>query len=47
MVGRVVVALPLLALYEGAIVAVRIVEKKADAARAGTGTTTTPVKPAE
>jgi sec-independent protein translocase protein TatC len=40
-------ALPLLALYEGAIIAVRIVEKKADAARAGTGASTTPVKPAE
>jgi sec-independent protein translocase protein TatC len=40
-------ALPLLALYEGAIIAVRIVEKNAAAARAGTGTSTTPVKPAE
>jgi sec-independent protein translocase protein TatC len=40
-------ALPLLALYEGAIIAVRIVEKNAAAARADTGTSTTPVKPAE
>ena len=40
-------ALPLLALYEGAIISVRIVEKNAAAARAGTGTPTTPVKPAE
>jgi sec-independent protein translocase protein TatC len=40
-------ALPLLALYEGAIIAVRIVEKRAAADRASAGTSTTPVKPAE
>jgi sec-independent protein translocase protein TatC len=40
-------AIPLLLLYEGAIIAVRIVEKKAVAEKAGTGTSTTPVKPAE
>ena len=40
-------ALPLLALYEGAIVAVRIVEKKAAAEKAAKSTSTTPVKPAE
>ncbi|MGC2084176.1 MAG: twin-arginine translocase subunit TatC [Bradyrhizobium sp.] len=40
-------ALPLLLLYEGAIIAVRIVEKKAAAEKAATGTSTTPVKPAE
>ena len=40
-------AVPLLALYEGAIIAVRIVEKRAAADRASAGTSTTPVKPAE
>jgi len=40
-------AIPLLLLYEGAIIAVRIVEKTATAEKAGTGTSTTPVKPAE
>jgi sec-independent protein translocase protein TatC len=40
-------ALPLLLLYEGAIIAVRIVEKKAAAEKAATSTSTTPVKPAE
>jgi sec-independent protein translocase protein TatC len=40
-------AVPLLALYEGAIIAVRIVEKRAAADRASAATSTTPVKPAE
>jgi sec-independent protein translocase protein TatC len=40
-------AIPLLLLYEGAIIAVQIVERKAAAERASTGTSTTPVKPAE
>ena len=40
-------ALPLLALYEGAIISVRIVEKRAAAEKAASGTSTTPVKPAE
>jgi sec-independent protein translocase protein TatC len=41
-------AVPLLALYEGAIIAVSIVEKRTAAEKAGTGTdTSTPVKPAE
>jgi sec-independent protein translocase protein TatC len=40
-------AVPLLALYEGAIIAVRIVEKRAAADRASAATPTTPVKPAE
>ena len=40
-------ALPLLALYEGSIIAVRIVEKKAAAARASTGGAASAAKPAE
>src|SRR5262244_4651863 len=40
-------ALPLLALYEGSIIAVRIVEKKAAAARAAPGTAASAAKPAE
>jgi sec-independent protein translocase protein TatC len=39
-------ALPLLALYEGSIIAVRIVEKKAAAAQASTGAPPAP-NPAE
>jgi sec-independent protein translocase protein TatC len=41
-------AIPLLALYEGSIIAVAMVEKKAAAARAATGTdVSTPANPAE
>jgi sec-independent protein translocase protein TatC len=40
-------AIPLLALYEGSILAVAMVEKKAAAAQASTGTDVTPAKPAE
>ena len=40
-------ALPLLALYEGAIIAVQIVEKKSAAAQTSTDTSITPVKPPE
>ena len=40
-------ALPLLALYEGSIIAVRIVEKKAAAARASTSGAASAAKPAE
>ena len=39
-------ALPLLALYEGSIIAVRVVEKKAAAAKASTGAASA-AKPAE
>jgi sec-independent protein translocase protein TatC len=41
-------AIPLLALYEGSIIAVAMVEKKVAAARAATGTdVSTPANPAE
>src|ERR1700754_4088538 len=40
-------AIPLLALYEGAIIAVRVVEKKAPAPRASTGGTPGATNPAE
>jgi len=40
-------ALPLLALYEGAIIAVQIVEKKNATAQTSTGTSITPAKPPE
>ncbi|MGL1311202.1 hypothetical protein ACSTKO_24570, partial [Vibrio parahaemolyticus] len=41
-------AIPLMALYEGSIIAVAMVEKKAAAARVSTGTdASTPANPAE